>query len=226
MSSEMDNLRESATEMIYLVPDREEGQLGYVWCDDPAPGLDMDPSEAVEYVRKDVHDAALEREQDKAKYAHRLRLDYQALCEKLEASEKREAELAAHVERFNKAVEPFIGDNLAGCGPLVQELVFCRWRSPATSLANLKAEWDQDELQPIWETLIKVADMLGIDPEKARRGEGKPSETYAAHLTRRDLIKQAEVLDLAESAMANIRDAATLRLNAEHLRQLAQEATQ
>lgn len=72
-SSEMDNLRESATETIYLVPDREEGQLYYCWCDDPAPSLGMDASEAVEYVRRDVHGAALEREQALAAHVHELR---------------------------------------------------------------------------------------------------------------------------------------------------------
>lgn len=45
-------------------------------------------------------------------------------------------------------------------------------------------------------------------------------------LARRDLIKQAEILDMAESAMVNDRDAATLRLNAEQLRQRAQELTE
>lgn len=44
-------------------------------------------------------------------------------------------------------------------------------------------------------------------------------------LNRRDLINQAEVLELAESAMTNEQDAATMRLNAANLRQRAQELT-
>lgn len=47
-------------------------------------------------------------------------------------------------------------------------------------------------------------------------------EKPATSLARRDLIKQAEILELAESAMVNDRDAATLRLNAEQLRHQAE----
>lgn len=43
-------------ETIYLIPDTEHG---HVWCDDPAPGLGMDPEDAIEYRRADVADTAL-----------------------------------------------------------------------------------------------------------------------------------------------------------------------
>lgn len=44
-------------ETIYLIPGEDvDGQMGYLWCDDPAPSTDHDPAEAVEYVRKDKHD--------------------------------------------------------------------------------------------------------------------------------------------------------------------------
>ncbi|QVW08754.1 hypothetical protein CBW1004CProp1_gp3 [Phage CBW1004C-Prop1] len=46
-------------EIIYLIPDASEGVLSHVWCDDPAPGLGMDPEDAIEYRRADVTDAAL-----------------------------------------------------------------------------------------------------------------------------------------------------------------------
>lgn len=46
-------------ETIYLIPDYDEGILGHVWCDDPAPGLGMDPEDAIEYRRADVADTAL-----------------------------------------------------------------------------------------------------------------------------------------------------------------------
>jgi hypothetical protein len=43
-------------ETIYLIPGEDiDGQLGWLWCDDPAPGEGMDPAEAVKYVRADVH---------------------------------------------------------------------------------------------------------------------------------------------------------------------------
>jgi len=47
-------------ERIYLIPD---GECGHVWCADPAPGLDMDPADAVAYVRADRIEA-MEAERD------------------------------------------------------------------------------------------------------------------------------------------------------------------
>jgi hypothetical protein len=64
---DINDIKHLAVERIYLVPDASEGRLGYAWCDDPAPGLDMDPSEAVEYVRKDVHDAIIKRQASSAR---------------------------------------------------------------------------------------------------------------------------------------------------------------
>lgn len=46
-------------ETIYLIPDYDEGVLGHVWCDDPAPGTGMDPEDAIEYRRADVEDTEL-----------------------------------------------------------------------------------------------------------------------------------------------------------------------
>jgi hypothetical protein len=50
---------------IWLLP--ENGAAGETtWCDDPAPGDDMDPADAIEYVRADI--ARLDDEM------HRLRV--------------------------------------------------------------------------------------------------------------------------------------------------------
>ncbi|WP_339119148.1 hypothetical protein [Halomonas sp. BMC6] len=62
----INDIKHRAVERIFLIPDASEGQLGYVWCDDPAPGEGMDASEAVEYVRKDVHDAIIKRQAKEA----------------------------------------------------------------------------------------------------------------------------------------------------------------
>ncbi|SDF71912.1 Protein of unknown function [Onishia taeanensis] len=59
--TEMDELKQEAVERIYLIPDRDEGRLRYVWCDDPAPAYGMDQDEAVEYVRRDKYDALAEK---------------------------------------------------------------------------------------------------------------------------------------------------------------------
>tara|TARA_R110000765_G_scaffold58936_3_gene114992 strand:- start:477 stop:1070 length:594 start_codon:yes stop_codon:yes gene_type:complete len=56
------DIKHLAVERIFLIPDSSEGVRGYVWCDDPAPGIGMDPSEAVEYVRKDVHEAIIAKQ--------------------------------------------------------------------------------------------------------------------------------------------------------------------
>ncbi len=58
----LNDIKHLAVETIYLVPDASEGQRCYLWCDDPAPGEGMDASEAVEYVRKDVHEAIIAKQ--------------------------------------------------------------------------------------------------------------------------------------------------------------------
>src|SRR5690554_5418041 len=102
------------------------------------------------------------------------------------------ATLAAHVERiiteWNSGDDLFSDEWISRMGDIVED-------APETSLARLKAQWDQDELQPIWETLIKVADMLRIDPEKARKAGGKPSAVYAESLARQKRLWQAEAVE-------------------------------
>ena len=34
----------------------------------------------------------------------------------------------------------------------------------------------------LWETLIKIADALDIDPEEARQEDGKPSDVFIRHI--------------------------------------------
>lgn len=72
--NKMERLRESAQETIYLIPDSDEGRPIYLWCDDPAPTEHHVADEAVEYVRRDIYDAALEREQALAAHVERLSL--------------------------------------------------------------------------------------------------------------------------------------------------------
>lgn len=123
------DIKHIAAETIYLVPDASEGQRCYLWCDDPAPGLDMDPSESVEYLRKDVHDAIIAKQANAAKQgmdaakkvacsrleqAKRLNAESgpaalesereanARLTAELEAAQEREAALAAHVESMTR----------------------------------------------------------------------------------------------------------------------------
>lgn len=70
---DINDIKHLAVERIFLIPDSSEGVPGYLWCDDPAPGVGMDASEAVEYVRKDVHEAHIaELEEREAALAAKL----------------------------------------------------------------------------------------------------------------------------------------------------------
>ncbi|BBI61741.1 hypothetical protein [Vreelandella sulfidaeris] len=56
-----------------------------------------------------------------------------------------------------------------------------------------------DEVDALWETLIKVSDALDIDPEEARTEEGKPSDIFIRQIksmeqTIASLEKQVESL--------------------------------
>lgn len=42
-------------ETIYLIPGSYDGEHCYVWSDDPAPGAEDNPADAVEYVRADLY---------------------------------------------------------------------------------------------------------------------------------------------------------------------------
>lgn len=41
----------STPETIYLLIEGD----GHVWCEEPAPGIEQDPNDAIEYIRADVH---------------------------------------------------------------------------------------------------------------------------------------------------------------------------
>jgi hypothetical protein len=81
-------------ETIYLIPDTEHG---HVWCDDPAPGLGMDPEDAIEYRRADVADTALAAAEAKLAYFEEL-------------AGERLVQISDDAERIaalEKALEPF-----------------------------------------------------------------------------------------------------------------------
>ena len=50
-----DELKAKTPERIWLIPD---GEHGFMWCNDPAPGIDMNPEDATEYVLADRITAA------------------------------------------------------------------------------------------------------------------------------------------------------------------------
>lgn len=61
------DIQSQAAERIWLFPCEHDGEVTLLWGDDPAPGEGMDASEAVEYVRKDVHEAIIKRQANAAK---------------------------------------------------------------------------------------------------------------------------------------------------------------
>lgn len=51
----------STPDIIYLIPNTDGGTFGYMWCDDPAPELGMEPEDAVKYVKASaLNDARIE----------------------------------------------------------------------------------------------------------------------------------------------------------------------
>lgn len=111
---DINDINEQAVDHIYLIPGECDGEQCLVWCDDPAPGEGMDPSEAVEYVRKDVHDARiaeLEAQVEQHKAAEEMQI---ALREKLEANQERNERLA-QVEAMRHVANWLSGAIEEGC---------------------------------------------------------------------------------------------------------------
>jgi len=102
------DIKHLAVETIYLVPDASEGTRCYLWCDDPAPGIDMDPAEAVEYLRKDVHNTIIAK-QAKAAISG---MNAAKMTERIAELEQREAALAEHVIAIMDARDSKRGDTL------------------------------------------------------------------------------------------------------------------
>jgi hypothetical protein len=139
---DINDIKQQAAETIYLVPDSSEGRLGYVWCDDPAPGEGLDPSEAVEYVRKDVHEARIaELEQAVALHeaAENMQIALREKAEEREEARTNERDTAAmrlantrgrldgalaHIDRIIAARNSRRGDTLANICAVIDESTY------------------------------------------------------------------------------------------------------
>tara|TARA_R100001039_G_C1851908_1_gene112606 strand:- start:1847 stop:2458 length:612 start_codon:yes stop_codon:yes gene_type:complete len=196
------DIKHLAAETIYLVPDASEGQLCYLWCDDPAPGLDMEPSEAVEYLRKDVHDAIIAKQANAAKQGmdaakkvassnleQAKRLHAESNPAALESEREANARLTAELEKVQAE-----RDALAA--------LFVRLQDGATDLINASSEEEAGD----------AMELIAECSEKEARNI----------LARRDLIKQAEVLEEALRYVRCDEDVALLRINAANIRQQAE----
>ncbi|SDZ95374.1 hypothetical protein [Marinobacterium iners] len=82
-------------ETIYLITVECDGAVCDVWCEDPAPGTDMDPAEATRYVRADLleqevrfHRGAVEGWADEATALVDSREECKRLVEKNQALEQ------------------------------------------------------------------------------------------------------------------------------------------
>ncbi|WP_417216494.1 hypothetical protein [Alcanivorax sp.] len=111
-------------ETIYLIPDYDEGVLGHVWCDDPAPGLGMKPEDAIEYRRADVVEAALAKQAKAAKNgmdaAHKAssqklkaarRLRNESRPEMIESERQANAQLTAQIEYLEQLAADRLAQN-------------------------------------------------------------------------------------------------------------------
>jgi predicted nuclease with TOPRIM domain len=172
-------IKHLAVETIYLVPGSSEGQRCYLWCDDPAPGLDMDPSEAVEYLRKDVHDAIIAKQAKAAKQGmdaakkvagsnleQAKRLSAESSPAALESEREANARLTAELEKV-QAERDALAAHL--------ESLTSSWTELGYSMAD-----GNDDAGQLWQAL-----------------ENLFASKSAASLARRDAFKQAEALEEA-----------------------------
>lgn len=194
----INDIKRLAVERIYLVPDASEGQLSYLWCDDPAPSQGMDPAEAVEYVRKDVHEAIVKRQASAAKAgmdaakrhgshmeSEAKRLHAECNPEALESERETNAkltELVAELERerdMHKAAEEV---QIA----LRQKL---EEREAALAAHVERLQEAGDKLREPWD----LSTILGAETRRrVERWDKARADSPSTSLARRDLIKQAE----------------------------------
>ena len=172
------DIKHLAVETIYLVPDASEGQRCYLWCDDPAPGLDMDPSEAVEYLRKDVHDAIIAKQANAAKQG-------------IDAAKKGAGSELEQAKRLSAESSPAALESEREANARLTELV-------------AQLEQERDALAVHVERLRNACQMAFQTPLDEHYSKGVNVALHHAiestgenNLTRRDLIKQAEGLRLA-----------------------------
>ena len=201
----LNEIKHLATEHIWLVPMYEDGQLGYAWCDDPAPGAGMDPEDAVEYLRKDVHDALIDQQSKSAIHGMNA------------------AKSAAHAMR-EEARRTF-----AECSPQALESE----REANAQLTDRVAELEQerDELAAhverlntiLFDTFSAIEDgEYGSIPYDAYRDAYNDAPTTS--LARRDLLKQAEAMELLydQSSQYMVINRGALINRARNLRQQAE----
>ncbi|MGP9796150.1 hypothetical protein ACT3UJ_02145 [Halomonas sp. 86] len=145
-------------------------------------------------------DNATERYRQIAQEAHDDAMMYR---DKLEAAELRIAELEQSLERQAKAAisgmdaaKAVASSNLehatrlhSECSPEALESE----RAANALLTERVAELEERE-QSLWETLVKIADHIGIDYQAARGRDGKPSDVYIEHINRVKTLAQADEL--------------------------------
>lgn len=168
------DIKHLAVETIYLVPDSSEGQRCYLWCDDPAPGLDMDPSESVEYLRKDVHDAIIAKQAKAAKQG-------------MDAAQAVARSNLEQAKRLHAECNPQALESEREANSRMTELV-------------AKLEQERDALAALFVKLQEGATELIHASSEEEAGDAMEfiaecSEKDARNiLARRDLIKQSEAL--------------------------------
>ena len=129
-------MKKPTHESIYLIPGSYDGEQCYVWSDDPAPGTEDNPADAIKYVRADLVPASNEV------LAKRV----------VDLTNERDA-LAAQVEQLRdlliRAVkcEEYIIDSdliVAIGSDLASEISEAIDATPAQCLAKVKAEAGRD----------------------------------------------------------------------------------
>lgn len=174
------DIKHLAVETIYLVPDSSEGQRCYLWCDDPAPGLDMDPSESVEYLRKDVHDAIIAKQAKAAKQG-------------MDAAKKVASSELEQAKRLNAESSPAALESEREANARLTELV-AKLEQERDALAAHVEQLQEagDKLREPWD----LSKILGAETRRRVEGWDKArAESPASSLARRDALKEAKTVE-------------------------------
>lgn len=199
-----DQIKEQAVDRIYLFPGEHDGETTLLWGDDPAPGEGMDPAEAVEYLRKDVHDAIIAKQaiaarqgMDAAKKVagsnleQAKRLHAESNPEALESERAANAQLTEQIAKLEAHISS-LKDDIEIHRAAEETQIALRQKADereaalAAHLERAKAAVEQLENDCFAED-IEFPEMFDFLRDE--------DETPVTSLDRRDALKQAEVLE-------------------------------
>ena len=103
---------------------------------------------------------------------------------------------------YCRHIDAMTGEGLHGKSDIAAELGY----------RDMQIQALQADNERMWTTFVKVAEYLGIDAEKARHADGKPSDIYLQHINK---LKADAVREFAHSTVLSgrVMEAAILYAN-------------